>query len=118
MNKGLELIEAYHLFPLPEDKIDILVHPQSVIHSMVEYADGSVLAQLGSPDMRTPIAYSLSWPARMEAPVKRLDLAEIGSLSFEKPDDIRLCRFYLPARETDEKPLSAPAPYSSWSQSR
>lgn len=107
MNKGLELIEAYHLFPLPEDKIDILVHPQSVIHSMVEYADGSVLAQLGSPDMRTPIAYSLSWPARMEAPVKRLDLAEIGSLSFEKPDDIRFPALRM-AREALREGGSAP----------
>lgn len=89
MNKGLELIEAWHLFPLEEERIEILVHPQSVIHSMVEYHDGSVLAQLGSPDMRTPIAYALAWPARIKAPVKRLDLAEIGSLSFEKPDSER-----------------------------
>lgn len=86
MNKGLELIEAYHLYPVSQDQIDILVHPQSVVHSMVEYADGSVLAQMGSPDMRTPIAYSLSWPKRMEAPVERLDLAKIGTLTFEEPD--------------------------------
>lgn len=86
MNKGLEVIEAYHLFPVDKDKIDVLVHPQSVIHSMVEYQDGSVLAQLGSPDMRTPIAYSLAWPERMEAPVQKLSLAEIGSLTFEEPD--------------------------------
>jgi len=86
MNKGLELIEAHHLFELPSELIDILVHPQSVIHSMVEYVDGSVLAQLGSPDMRIPIAYALAYPERMESPAKRLDLAEIGALSFEKPD--------------------------------
>ena len=86
MNKGLELIEAAYLFPVPAENIEILVHPQSVVHSMVAYVDGSVLAQLGAPDMRTPIAYTLSWPERMAAPTKRLDLAEIGQLSFEKPD--------------------------------
>ncbi len=86
MNKGLELIEAAYLFPIPADRIEILVHPQSVVHSMVAYVDGSVLAQLGSPDMRTPIAYTLSWPERMAAPVNRLNLAEIGQLSFEEPD--------------------------------
>jgi len=86
MNKGLELIEAHHLFGLPSERIDILVHPQSVIHSMVEYVDGSVLAQLGSPDMRIPIAHALAWPERMETPAEKLDLAQIGSLSFEAPD--------------------------------
>ena len=86
MNKGLELIEAAYLFPVPAERIEVLVHPQSVVHSMVAYVDGSVLAQLGAPDMRTPIAYTLSWPERMAAPAKRLDLAEIGQLSFEKPD--------------------------------
>lgn len=86
MNKGLELIEAHHLFGLQSDRIDILVHPQSVIHSMVEYIDGSVLAQLGSPDMRIPIGYALAWPERLETPALRLDLAQIGSLSFEAPD--------------------------------
>lgn len=86
MNKGLEVIEAYHLFPVEKDQIDVLVHPQSVIHSMVEYKDGSVLAQLGSPDMRIPIAYALAWPHRMHAPVKRLSLSEIGTLSFQAPD--------------------------------
>ena len=80
MNKGLELIEAHHLFGLPSERIDILVHPQSVIHSMVEYVDGSVLAQLGSPDMRIPIAHALAWPERMETPAERLDLARIGTL--------------------------------------
>jgi 1-deoxy-D-xylulose-5-phosphate reductoisomerase len=86
MNKGLELIEAYHLFPLDADRFDVVVHPQSVIHSMVEYVDGSVLAQLGSPDMRIPIAYTLAYPERMETPCERLDLVRIGSLDFEKPD--------------------------------
>ena len=89
MNKGLELIEAYHLFALPEPQIEILVHPQSVIHSMVSYVDGSVLAQLGQPDMRTPIAYTLAWPERMSTPVERLDLAAIGQLTFEQPDPER-----------------------------
>ncbi len=86
MNKGLEVIEAYHLFPVTHEQIDVLVHPQSVIHSMVQYIDGSVLAQLGSPDMRTPIAYAMSWPGRLEAPVERLSLADIGQLTFAKPD--------------------------------
>jgi 1-deoxy-D-xylulose-5-phosphate reductoisomerase len=89
MNKGLELIEAHHLFAMPEDRIDILVHPQSVVHSLVAYVDGSVLAQLGSPDMRTPIAYALAWPERMPAPVPRLDLAALAQLSFEAPDPVR-----------------------------
>ncbi len=89
MNKGLELIEAWHLFALPEPQIEILVHPQSVIHSMVGYADGSVLAQLGSPDMRTPIAYALAWPERMAAPVTRLDFAALRQLTFEAPDPER-----------------------------
>lgn len=88
-NKGLELIEAYHLFGLPEERIEILVHPQSVVHSMVAYCDGSVLAQLGEPDMRTPIAYALAWPQRMATPAKRLDLAAVANLSFESPDPMR-----------------------------
>jgi 1-deoxy-D-xylulose-5-phosphate reductoisomerase len=100
MNKGLELVEAHHLFALPEERIDILVHPQSVVHSLVAYVDGSVLAQLGSPDMRTPIAYALAWPRRMAAPVARLDLAQIAKLTFEAPDSERfpalsLCRRVL-----------------------
>jgi 1-deoxy-D-xylulose-5-phosphate reductoisomerase len=86
MNKGLELIEAHHLFGLGEERIDILVHPQSVVHSMVEYSDGSVLAQMASPDMRTPIAFALGWPARIAAPAERLDLARVGTLTFEAPD--------------------------------
>ena len=89
MNKGLELIEAFHLFGLPSDRLDIVVHPQSVIHSMVEYRDGSVLAQLGSPDMRIPIAHTLAWPRRMETPCQRLDLVAIGQLTFEAPDPQR-----------------------------
>ena len=89
MNKGLELIEAHHLFGLPSERIEIVVHPQSVVHSLVAYADGSVLAQLGHPDMRTPIAYSLAWPERMECPAPRLDLARIGALTFESPDPER-----------------------------
>jgi 1-deoxy-D-xylulose-5-phosphate reductoisomerase len=86
MNKGLELIEAYHLFPLEADAFDVVIHPQSVIHSMVEYVDGSVLAQLGSPDMRIPIAYTLAYPQRMETPCERLDLVKIGALEFREPD--------------------------------
>ncbi|HYM31940.1 MAG TPA: 1-deoxy-D-xylulose-5-phosphate reductoisomerase [Candidatus Cybelea sp.] len=89
MNKGLELIEAAHLFPVSEDRIDVLIHPQSVVHSMVSYIDGSVLAQLGSPDMRTPIAYALGWPKRVRAPAARLDLAALGSLTFEAPNPER-----------------------------
>ena len=86
MNKGLELIEAYHLFPVSAERIEVVVHPQSVIHSLVEYVDGSVLAQLGPADMRVPIAYTLAWPERMETPCERLDLVRIGSLDFEEPD--------------------------------
>lgn len=86
MNKGLEVIEAYHLFPVSSQQIEVVVHPQSVVHSMVQYTDGSVLAQMGSPDMRTPIAYALSWPERMEAPVDRLSLPDVGQLTFAKPD--------------------------------
>ena len=89
MNKGLELIEAHHLFPVGADKLDVLVHPQSVVHSMVEYIDGSVLAQLGAPDMRIPIAHALAWPERMETPCARLDLAAVGKLEFEAPDYVR-----------------------------
>ncbi len=86
MNKGLEVIEAHWLFDLPGSRIDVLIHPQSVIHSMVSYADGSVLAQLGNPDMRTPIAHALAYPDRVESGVAPLDLAQIATLTFEKPD--------------------------------
>jgi 1-deoxy-D-xylulose-5-phosphate reductoisomerase len=97
MNKGLELIEAHHLFPVGLDRIEILVHPQSVIHSMVEYVDCSTLAQLGSPDMRIPISSALAWPHRMATPCAPLDLASIARLDFEAPDEVRfpataLCR--------------------------
>lgn len=98
MNKGLELIEAHHLFGLGEERIDIVVHPQSVIHSMVAYVDGSVLAQLGTPDMRTPIAYALGWPQRIDAPSKRLDFGAMGDLTFEAPDPQRFPALRL-ARE-------------------
>ncbi len=103
MNKGLELIEAFHLFPVGVDQLDVLVHRQSVIHSMVEYVDGSTLAQLGSPDMRIPIAHALAWPDRMATPCERLDLARIGRLDFEAPDMVRfpalaLARAALSAR--------------------
>ena len=86
MNKGLELIEACHLFPLDRQSFDVLVHPQSIVHSLVEYVDGSLLAQLGPADMRIPIAYALAWPERMETPCTPLDLTRIGSLQFEAPD--------------------------------
>ena len=86
MNQGLELLEAHHLFALPPEKLDILVHPQSIVHCLVYMSDGAVLAQLSCPDMRTPIAYSLAWPERMHVPNKRLDLAEMSALTFEAPD--------------------------------
>jgi 1-deoxy-D-xylulose-5-phosphate reductoisomerase len=89
MNKGLEVIEAHHLFQLPLERVEIVVHPQSIVHSAVVYHDGSVLAQLGSPDMRTPIAYALAWPRRIGTPTKRFDLAAIGRLTFEPPDEHR-----------------------------
>ncbi len=90
MNKGLEFIEAYHLFPVGLDKLRIIVHPQSIIHSMVEYRDGSTLAQLGPSDMRVPIASCLAWPARMDTPLSdQLDLATIGQLTFRAPDEER-----------------------------
>lgn len=89
MNKGLELIEAHHLFPIGLDRLAIVVHPQSVIHSMVEYRDGSTLAQLGPSDMRVPIASALAWPQRMDTPCGPLDLAAIGELTFQPPDEAR-----------------------------
>jgi len=101
MNKGLELIEAAYLFGRPSAEIDVIVHPQSIIHSMVEYIDGSVLSQMGSPDMRTPIAYALGWPARMDAPVERLDFAKISGLTFFEPDLVRFPALRL-AREALE----------------
>jgi 1-deoxy-D-xylulose-5-phosphate reductoisomerase len=89
MNKGLEMIEAHWLFGLAPDQIEILVHPESIVHSLVEYADGSVLAQLGNPDMRTPIAHALAWPDRISAGVAALDLAQVGALTFTAPDPER-----------------------------
>jgi 1-deoxy-D-xylulose-5-phosphate reductoisomerase len=98
MNKGLELIEAHHLFGLPSERIDILVHPQSVIHSMVEYVDGSTLAQMGSPDMRIPIAHTLAFPDRIATPAATLDLARIGKLEFEATDETRFPALRLARR--------------------
>jgi 1-deoxy-D-xylulose-5-phosphate reductoisomerase len=98
MNKGLELIEASRLFDLPEDRIDVLVHPQSVVHGLVQYRDGSLMAQLGSPDMRVPIAHTLAWPKRMATPARRLDLAALGRLEFSAPDPERFPALRL-ARE-------------------
>ena len=108
MNKGLELIEAARLFPVTSSAIEILVHPQSVIHSMVAYVDGSVLAQLGAPDMRTPIAHALAWPRRMATPTPRLDLVSIGILTFEEPDAERFPALRL-AREVLAAGRGAPA---------
>ena len=101
MNKGLELIEAAYLFSRPSSEIDVVVHPQSIVHSMVEYIDGSVLAQMGSPDMRTPIAYAIGWPARMDAPVEQLDLTKLSGLTFFDPDTTRFPALRL-AREALE----------------
>lgn len=112
MNKGLELIEAHYLFGLPSERIDIVVHPQSVIHSLVEFVDGSVLAQLGAPDMRIPIAYALAWPGRMATPAERLDLAGLARLDFEAPDAerfpaLRLARGALEAGGASPTVLNA-----------
>jgi len=107
MNKGLELIEASYLFDRPSTEIDIVVHPQSIIHSMVEYIDGSVLAQLGSPDMRTPIAYAMGWPDRMAAPVERLDLTKMSGLTFFEPDTVKFPALRL-AREALQAGGKAP----------
>ena len=108
MNKGLELIEAHWLFDMPANRLDVLFHPQSVVHSMVEYVDGSVLAQMGAPDMRIPIAHTLAWPERMETPVERLDLAAIGRLDFEPPDPVRFPALRL-ARSAMEAGGARPA---------
>jgi len=108
MNKGLELIEAHYLFGLPSQRIEIVIHPQSVVHSLVEYIDGSVLAQLGSPDMRIPIAFALAWPERMPTPAERLDLARIARLDFEAPDPLRFPALTL-ARDALEAGGAAPA---------
>jgi 1-deoxy-D-xylulose-5-phosphate reductoisomerase len=107
MNKGLELIEAHHLFALRPDEIDVLVHPQSVVHGLVEFRDGSVVAQLGSPDMRIPIAHCLAWPRRIDGPAVRLDLAKVRELTFEAPDLDRFPALAL-ARRAMESGGAAP----------
>lgn len=108
MNKGLELIEAFHLFPVEASQLGVVVHPQSIVHCLVSYKDGSVLAQMASPDMRTPIALALSWPRRMSAPTPRLDLAAIGTLSFEAPDEARFPALTI-AREALTRGGTGPA---------
>lgn len=108
MNKGLEVIEACWLFDLPHNQVDVVVHPQSIIHGLVHYADGSVLAQLGSPDMRTPIAHALAWPQRLSAPVEPLDLAKLARLDFEAPSETRFPALRL-ARQVIETGGAAPA---------
>jgi len=106
MNKGIEMIEAHHLFADSTDTVDVLVHPQSVVHSLVEYRDGSMLAQMGTPDMRIPIAYALAWPRRMATPCERLDLAKVATLTFEDGDPLRFPALRL-ARECLAKGSSA-----------
>jgi 1-deoxy-D-xylulose-5-phosphate reductoisomerase len=108
MNKGLEVIEATLLFDLPESEVAVVVHPQSLVHSLVEYADGSLLAQLGAPDMRTPIAQALAWPERVVSGVQSLDLGQIGRLDFEPPDHVRFPSLGL-ARATSRAGGTAPA---------
>jgi 1-deoxy-D-xylulose-5-phosphate reductoisomerase len=109
MNKGLELIEAHWLFGAKPDQLEVVVHPQSIVHSMVAYRDGSVLAQLGTPDMRTPIAHALAWPERIEAGVERLNLTQMSDLTFRNPD---LARFpclglaYAAMRESDSAAIT------------
>jgi 1-deoxy-D-xylulose-5-phosphate reductoisomerase len=107
MNKGLELIEAHFLFEMPPERLDVLIHPQSIVHSMVEYVDGSLLAQLGNPDMRTPIAHAMAWPARIDSGVSMLDLAAHGRLDFELPDPARFPCLRL-AREALSAGAAAP----------
>lgn len=107
MNKGLEIIEAKHLFPVTEEQIEVLVHPQQTIHSMVSYVDGTILAQLGTPDMRIPIAYALAWPKRIRTPVARLDFVKVGQMTFEPPDPQRFPALRL-ARQALQTGGSAP----------
>jgi 1-deoxy-D-xylulose-5-phosphate reductoisomerase len=107
MNKGLEIIEASYLFEMPEARIEVLVHPESIVHSLVAYIDGSVLAQLGMPDMRTPIAHCLAWPERMATPARRLDLAQLARLTFEAPDPQRFPALKL-ARDCLQQGGAAP----------
>ena len=107
MNKGLELIEAFHLFKVEADQLSAIIHPQSIIHALVYYTDGSVIAQASLPDMRTPIAYSLAWPERLKADFKRLDLATAGNLTFEEPDETRFPALKL-AKQTLKDGGAAP----------
>lgn len=111
-NKGLEMIEAAYLFDMPADKIDVVVHPESIIHSLVEYVDGSTLAQMGPPDMKTPIACALAWPERMAWPAPRLDLAALGRLTFEAPDETRFPALKL-AREALQAGGAAPVVFNA-----
>jgi 1-deoxy-D-xylulose-5-phosphate reductoisomerase len=108
MNKGLELIEACLLFGMEPGQVEVVVHPQSIVHSLVEYVDGSILAQLGNPDMRTPIAHALGWPERIASGVQSLDLTAMGRLDFEAPDVVRFPALRL-AREVAEAGGTAPA---------
>ena len=108
MNKGLELIEAFHLFPVAAEALDVVVHPQSVVHCLITYRNGSVLAQMAPPDMRTPIAVALAWPKRMSAPTERLDLARLGTLTFEMPDETRFPALAI-ARAALQRGGTAPA---------
>lgn len=112
MNKGLEIIEACHLFGLPQTDVGVLVHPESIVHGLVEYTDGGMLAQLGMPDMRTPIAHALAWPDRMETPVERLDLARLSQLTFETPDPERFPALDL-ARSAFSAGKGAPAIFNA-----
>ena len=112
MNKGLEIIEACWLFDLTPDRVEVVVHPQSIVHGLVEYVDGSVLAQLGTPDMRTPIASALAWPQRMRAPVERMRLGDIARLDFEAPDEVRFPALRL-AREVIAAGGIAPAVFNA-----
>jgi 1-deoxy-D-xylulose-5-phosphate reductoisomerase len=104
----LEVIEAYHLFPVQADQLEVVVHPQSIVHALVAYRDGSMIAQLACPDMRTPIALGLAWPRRMHAPTKRINLVELGHLSFERPDEQRFRAIGL-ARQAMQRGGVAPA---------
>jgi 1-deoxy-D-xylulose-5-phosphate reductoisomerase len=108
MNKGLELIEAYHLFSVESGRLEVVVHPQSIVHALVGFRDGSMLAQLANPDMRTPVALGLSWPARIDTPTRRIDLVELGTLTFERPDLARFRALGL-ARQAMEAGGMAPA---------
>jgi 1-deoxy-D-xylulose-5-phosphate reductoisomerase len=112
VNKGLELIEAHHLFAMPFDQIDIVIHPESIVHSLVEFVDGSTIAQLNQPDMRLPIQYALTWPLHHPSPVTGLNLAQIGSLTFEEPDEGRFPALRL-AREAGQSGKTYPTVYSA-----